>query len=68
MPKTKVVSIKNLLEPMFGVNEKVAPDIHATRSGEKVSAIVNYEVVEKTKNFVVLKIKYVHATEARRSF
>ena len=45
-----------LPDPVFVINEELAPDINSFREGQTIRAIVNYKVIEKTKSFAGLKI------------
>jgi len=49
-----------LFQPVFGVDESVMPAAQNFRIGGRVEAIINYEVIEKTKSYTILKISHVH--------
>ena len=44
------------------------PGLDTADIGKKYRAVLNYEVVEKTKSFVVLKVHYIHITNTARIF
>lgn len=56
------------IEPDFEVSEEQVPDIGNKRLGQKVDAILNYEVIEKTKSFTILRITWVSLLPSRRAF
>ena len=54
-------------DPIFGVVDELAPGLGTVDVGEIVEAILNYRVIERTKNYVILKVDFVHAiTKSRR--
>ena len=55
-------------EPTFNLPEQMAPDIAERKIGQKVRAIVDYEVIEKTKNYTVLQINGFYLVPSRRVF
>lgn len=55
-------------EPLFELPETMGTGIADKKIGEKIKAIVNYKVIEKTKNFTILKIQSFYTIPARRSF
>lgn len=36
--------------------------------GQKVNAILNYQVIEKTRSFSILKINHAHLVKSKRRF
>jgi hypothetical protein len=46
-------------EPKFIIRESSCPAIGSKKLGETFKAIINYQVVEKTKSFVVIRIGHV---------
>lgn len=53
-------------EPTFEVAENMAPDIVDSKIGQGLKMLVNYEVIEKTKSFVVLRINSLSLQPSRR--
>ena len=50
-------SIEDILpDPSFIINEDFAPDINGRKEGQVIRAIINYQVIEKTKSFAGIKI------------
>jgi len=54
------------LEPTFEVSELDASDVSGLDVGKSVQGIINYEVIEKTKSYAVLKVKHFSATPSKR--
>lgn len=50
------------------VSEKIMPSLNDLKQGQTVNLIINYKVMERTKNYTVLKIKHVEANTTRRIF
>ncbi len=53
-------------DPVFGIKEEMMPNIGRVLHGEKVSGILSFEVIEKTKSYLILKIGSLHITQKRR--
>lgn len=65
--KTIVIpSPVNTFEPTFEISENVAPDIVGKKKGERVQILINFEVIEKTKSFTVLRINSLSLQVSRR--
>ena len=54
------------IEPEFTVSEAHAPLISDKKEGRSFRAIVEYQVVEKTKSFITLKIKGITPFPSKR--
>ena len=54
------------LEPMMDIVENMAPDIVDRKMGQPVQLLVNYEVIEKTKSFTVLRIRSLSLNFSKR--
>ena len=52
-------------EPVFGVSDRIMPDMEYARIGGKMKVIIDYEVIEKTKSYTVMRINYVHKVPKR---
>ena len=66
---TRTITIKrNTIEPSFFISEKLMPDLGDKKIGEKIQSIVNYEVVEKTKSFTILRVSSMYLMPAKRKF
>ena len=53
-------------EPIFGAHDSIVPEFDDAKIGERFEAILNYEVIEKTKSYVILKVNYVHLKPKKR--
>lgn len=56
------------IDPNFEVSEEAFPDLGNKRLGQRLQAIVNYEVIEKTKSFTILRITSISLLPTRRRF
>lgn len=50
------------------IPEPISPGLSDRKLGETLSAVINYEVIEKTKSYLVLRVKYLHLTNIKRKF
>jgi len=67
--KVKKINLDNIrYEPVFGVSERIMPGVSNRKIGEKLKAIINYEVIEKTKSFTILRIHYAFLVPKKRSY
>ena len=55
-------------KPVFTVAEEFMPDVGDKEIGQRLQAILNFEVVEKTKNFTILKIRSTYLLPVKRKF
>lgn len=55
-------------EPLFNISENIAPDIGDLKIGQRLQAIANYQVIEKTKSYTVLRINGFYLLSSRRKF
>ncbi len=65
--KTIVIpSPTDTFDSTFDISENVAPDIVGKKKGQAVQIIINYEVIEKTKSFTVLRVNSLSLQVSRR--
>lgn len=62
------MKIQSVYKPEFEIKENYLPGIADKKVGQKVSMIVNWEILEKTKNYIILKVKCIFLIISRRSF
>ena len=55
-------------EPVFEVCEDINPELGNKKVGQRAQAILNYEVIEKTKSFTILRITGIYLVPTRRKF
>lgn len=55
-------------DPVFEVSEEFLPALGDKKIGQRLQAILNYEVVEKTKSFLILRITGMYMLAARRKY
>jgi hypothetical protein len=55
-------------EPIFDIAENNLSGIGDRKIGEEIDFISDFKVVEKTKNFVVLRVNFSFMTPSRRVF
>jgi len=55
-------------EPNFEISEVDMPDIGDKQIGQRLQAVLNYEVIEKTKSFTILRINFAHLLPVSRKF
>lgn len=53
--------------PEFEVSENFSMGVVDTRMGSSINAIVNFEVVERTKSYTVLRIHYLFPVKSKRA-
>ena len=56
------------IKPILDISEKLSPDISGVKIGQRIDAIVNYKVVDKTKIYTVLKITGFYIINDRRIY
>lgn len=68
MAKAKTIAIPSLatFSSTFDIAENVAPDIVGIKKGQRVKILMSYEVIEKTKNFTILRIGTISLQPSRR--
>ena len=62
------IAINQIFRPSFEITESMSPEIGDRNENDKVRAILNYEVVEKTKSFAILRINYVQLLNTKRKY
>lgn len=55
-------------EPRVEVSGSEIPELNDKKIGQTIQAIVNYEVIEKTKSYVILKLNHVYVMFSKRVF
>ena len=46
--------------PTTRVHETYFPGINGKRLNDRMRVIINYQVIEKTKSYTVLRLNYIH--------
>ena len=54
--------------PYVKTYESVTAGLSDKDVGNKIRAILNYEVIEKTKSFTILRVSHIHVIESRRKY
>jgi hypothetical protein len=54
------------MPPSFIINEADTSGMGETKEGQRVRVILSYKVIEKTKSYMVLRIKNVYLYPTRR--
>ena len=54
-------------EPRFDLIEDSLNGAGDMKLGQRINAVVNYEVIEKTKSFIILRINSFMVVKSRRS-
>ena len=58
---SKIFDVKPpVYKPSFDIYEDMAIDIGDRKLTEKLNVIINFDVVEKTKSFTILRINSIH--------
>ena len=65
MPKL-LTQQKFRMEPNFGVTSIIFPSVEYAKIGSKYKAIIDYQVIEKTKSYTTLRILYVLPIQSKR--
>lgn len=60
--------INNTYEPLVDISEEMMLGIGDKKIGQKLQAIIDFDVIEKTKTFTILRIKSVYLLPVRRRF
>ncbi len=55
-------------DPMVYIPETICCELGTKRVGEKLKVMINYQVIEKTKHFTVLKIGHVQLKPTKRIY
>ena len=55
-------------KPTFDIPEQNTPDISNKKIGERVKLLVNFEVVEKTKSYTILRTSGITLMTKKRAF
>ena len=65
MPKV-LAQAKFRTEPAFGVTSIVFPNVEYAKVGSRYKAVIDYQVIEKTKSYTTLRILYVLPVQSKR--
>ena len=60
--------ISQAYKPEFEVPENLVRGISDYKIGQRVSMIVNFEVIEKTKHYTIIRVKGLALTKTKRTF
>lgn len=63
-----MTAVQPAYEPTFEVSEEFMPGLGDKKIGQKLQAILNYEVIEKTKSYLILKITGMYMVSAGRKY
>ena len=55
-------------QPTFELNENVCPGLGDKKIGQRVQIIVDYQVIEKTKSYCVIRINGSYLRPLKRAF
>jgi len=67
MTIVRKVTLDNLtIEPEVRISEVQSPQLGERKENEDFRAIVNFQVIEKTRNFVVIRISSVTPFPSKR--
>lgn len=56
------------ISPEITLPEVMNPDLGGVKVGQKIKATVSYEVIEKTRNFLIIKVNGISIIKSRRTF
>lgn len=62
------MKIQSVYKPEFEIKENNLPGISDKKVGQKVGLNIKWEMIEKTKNYIVLKVSGISLVISRRSF
>lgn len=54
------------VEPTFNVSSVTMQGLDYAKVGKKYKVIIDYQVIEKTKSYTVLRVMYVHQIPGKR--
>jgi len=54
--------------PIFDVPDVISTGLGETKMGDKIRLIANYKVIEKTKNYTILRITNIYNAPQARKF
>ena len=54
--------------PTFDISENFSANMSDRRMGESVRVIINFEIVERTKSYTILRIHYLFPTKMTRVY
>jgi len=66
--KQQAVQSLAVYQPTFDLNENICSGLGDKKIGQRVQIIVDYQVIEKTKSYCVLKVNGAYLRPSVRSF
>jgi hypothetical protein len=66
--KSEVVPAALVYQPTFELNENMCLGLGDKKIGQRVQLIVDYQVIEKTKSYCVLKVNSAYLRPSKRAF
>lgn len=60
--------MRTVIADTFEIAENRVPGLSGKREGERFRALLNYQVVEKTKSYTMIKVKFLSIIQTKRSF
>ena len=70
MPRMQgiISPIEEVYKPIFDVPETLSPDLGSKKVGQKIKAIVNFTVIEKTKSYIILRVSSFYLVPSKRIY
>ncbi len=50
------------------ISENRVPGLAGKQIGERFRALLNYEAIEKTKSYTMVRVKYISIVQTKRAF
>jgi hypothetical protein len=66
--KQQAIPSLAIYQPTFDLNENQCPGLGDKKIGQRVQVIIDYQVIEKTKSYCVLKIKCSYLRPSMRTY
>lgn len=66
--KSEVAAPLIVYQPTFELNENMCLGLGDKKIGQRVQLIVDYQVIEKTKSYCVLKVNGAYLRPSKRTF
>ncbi len=66
--KLLIQPIQEVYKPTFDIREDLVLDIGSKKIGEKIKLLVDFEVVEKTKSYVIIRANNLIFVRTKRTF
>jgi len=72
MPDSKIPVMESIApsiyQPTFDIPESITMSLGDKKRGQRIKAIVSYTVIEKTKNYTILRINNFFLNPSARRF